>query len=85
MDHSVGITSFKSHKEWFFADDDLEWWCQAKMGIRETRLLHNAITAYLEIWPGGDQQRPNEERKFLEYQKNRLFGMIMEYNYNHPK
>ena len=55
------------------------------MGIRETRLLHNAITAYLEIWPGGDSERPDEERKFLEYQKNRLFGMIMEYNYNHPK
>ena len=51
------------------------------MGIRETRLLYNAMVKYQELAPG---DRPPEEKQFLDFQKNRLFAMIMDYNYLHP-
>ena len=50
------------------------------MGIRETRLLYNAMVKYQELAPG---DRPPEEKQFLDFHKNRLFAMIMDYNYLH--
>ena len=70
---------------WFNADDDQEWWCQQKLGIRETRLLHNAIVNYLNQKLEEKQGRPPEERQFLDFQRNRLYAMIMDYNFNHNK
>ena len=78
----MGVQSSVHNLEipWYRPDDDIEWWCQIKMGIRETRMLHNSIVNYLDNYPEG---RHEEEKGFLIYHKNKLFAMMMEYNYSH--
>ena len=83
---SVGVhtnpPSPKGEIPWYKPNDNNEWWCQSKMGIRETRLLYNAMVKYQEL---DLPDRPPEEKQFLNFQKNRLFAIIMDYNYLHPQ
>ena len=82
MSNSVGVSTNSAEIPWYNPNDNTEWWCQSKMGIRETRLLYNAMVKYRDLdLPG----RPPEEKQFLNFQKNRLFAMIMDYNYLHPQ
>ena len=86
MTEAVGLQTNsptpKGEIPWYKPNDNSEWWCQSKMGIRETRLLYNAMVKYQELDP---PDRPPEEKQFLNFQKNRLFAMIMDYNYLHPQ
>ena len=63
-------------------DDDLEWWAEHRMGIRDVRALHNSLNYYLSIWPG-PPERPEDEKKFIENIDGRLFAMISDYTYTH--
>ena len=63
-------------------DDDLEWWAEHRMNIRDVRGLWSTIDYYQSIWPG-PPERPEMEKEFLNGFKNRLFAMITDYNYNH--
>ena len=60
------------------AEQPVDWSMEMKMGIKETRLLYNAIDGYLRIWP--KDTRPSEEYEYLQSMKNRLFAVIMDYN-----
>ena len=60
------------------AEQPIEWSMEMRMGIKETRLLYNAIDGYLRIWP--KDTRPSEEYEYLQSMKNRLFAVIMDYN-----
>ena len=63
-------------------DDDLDWWAETRMNIRDVRSFYSSISYYIKIWPG-EPDRPQEEKIFLEgYQRN-LYRMITDYNYTH--
>ena len=33
-------------------EDDLEWWAETRMNIRDVRSLYSSIDYYQSIWPG---------------------------------
>ena len=33
-------------------EDNLEWWCEWKLNIREIRMIYDSINYYSSIWPG---------------------------------
>ena len=63
-------------------EDDLEWWAETRLNIRDVRSLWSSIDYYQSIWPG-EPDRPKGEKKFLENFKGNLFRMIADYNYTH--
>ena len=62
-------------------DDNMEWWCQWKMNIKDVRMVYSSIDYYSSIWPG-PPTRPEEEKEFLENYKGRLFAMLTDYNFS---
>ena len=62
-------------------DDNMEWWCQWRMNIKDVRMVYSSIDYYSSIWPG-PPERPEEEKEFLENYKGKLFAMLSDYNYN---
>ena len=46
-------------------EDNLEWWCEWKLNIREIRMIYDSINYYSSIWPG-PPERPEQEKQFLE-------------------
>ena len=67
-----------SPNEWN-QDLDPDWFAQVNLGIREVRMLHDHLTYAIETWPGAPR-RPAEEQVFLQFMKNRMFAMILDYN-----
>ena len=65
-------------------DDDLEWWADCRMNIRDVRSLYSSVSYYMEIHPG-EPDRPADEIKFLTNYKANLFRMITDYNFTHHK
>ena len=63
-------------------DDDLEWFAETRMNIRDIRSFYSSISYYIKIWPG-EPDRPADEMKFLENLKTQLYRMITDYNYTH--
>ena len=66
------------------SEDDLDWWADIRMNIRDVRSYYSSISYYMKIWPG-EPDRPAEEMKFLEGLKENLFRMITDYNFTHHK
>ena len=64
------------------SEDDLDWWADIRMNIRDVRSYYSSISYYMKIWPG-EPDRPAEEMKFLEGYKENLFRMITDYNFTH--
>ena len=64
------------------SDDDMEWWAETRLNIRDVRSLYSSISFYQKIWPG-EPDRPENEMKFLDGYKQSLFRMITDYNYTH--
>ena len=62
-------------------DDNMEWWCQWKMNIKDERMVYSAIDYYTSTWPG-PPTRPEQEKEFLENYKGRLFAMLTDYNFS---
>ena len=65
-------------------DDDLDWWAETRMNIRDVRSLYASLDFYETIWPG-EPDRPKHEKKFIQNYKANLFRMISDYNYTHHK
>ena len=63
-------------------EDDLEWWAETRMNIRDVRSLYSSLDYYMKIWPG-EPDRPNDEKKFIDNLQNHLYRMITDYNYTH--
>ena len=66
-------------------EDDLEWWAEQRMNIREVRMLYSSLTHYSNIWPGPrtSGERPKEEMDFLNWYRAKIFSMISDYNFTH--
>lgn len=64
------------------SEDDLDWWAETRMNIRDVRSMYSSIDYYMKIWPG-EPDRPEAEKKFLTNYKSSLFRMITDYNYTH--
>ncbi len=66
-------------------EDDLEWWAEMRMNIREVRMQYSSISHYMNIWPGPrtTSERPKDEMDFLKWYQGRLFAMIADYNFTH--
>ena len=62
-------------------DDNMEWWCEWKMNIKDVRMVYSSIDYYTSIWPGPPTS-PEEEKEFLENYKGRLFAMLTDYNFS---
>ena len=62
--------------------DDLDWWAETRMNIRDVRSLYSSIEYYQKIWPGPPERQENE-KAFLEGFKKNLYRMISDYNYTH--
>ena len=66
-------------------EDDLNWWAEQRMNIREVRMIYSSLDHYQKLWPGKgfSTQRPPEEMEFLNWYKGKLFSMISDYNFSH--
>ena len=64
-------------------EDDLEWWAEHRMNIREVRMIYSSLTHYSNIWEKWNGDRPPEEIEFLNWYKRKLFSMISDYNFTH--
>tara|TARA_B100002019_G_scaffold118697_1_gene101882 strand:- start:660 stop:911 length:252 start_codon:yes stop_codon:yes gene_type:complete len=69
------------NNEEFNPDLGLDWYCQVHMGIDELRILYGHVLYAIETWPGAPR-RPYEEQEYLLYLKQKLFAMIMDYQYS---
>jgi len=63
-------------------DDDMEWWAETRLNIRDVRSLYCSLDYYTKIWPG-EPDRPEAELKFLDSFKDNLYRMITDYNFTH--
>ena len=63
-------------------EDDLEWWAESRMNIRDVRSLYSSIEYYEKIWPGPPERQENEQ-KFLNNFNENLYRMITDYNFTH--
>ena len=64
-------------------EDDLEWWAEQRMNIREVRMIYSSLTHYSNIWEKWNGGRPPDEIEFLTWYKGKLFSMISDYNFTH--
>ncbi len=64
-------------------EDDLEWWAEHRMNIREVRMIYSSLTHYSNIWEKWNGDRPPEEIEFLNWYRRKLFSMISDYNFTH--
>ena len=42
-------------------EDDLEWWAEHRMNIREVRMIYSSLTHYSNIWEKWNGDRLNEK------------------------
>mgnify|MGYP001192060428 FL=1 len=55
-----------------------EWYCEARMGIWETRTMYKMIEKYLSTC---EDTIDGKERQYLEHVRNKMFSMIAEYTF----
>ena len=77
----MSVGGKKEEYEFVPPEDNMEWWCQWKMNIKDVRMVYSSIDYYSSIWPG-PPTRPEEEKEFLENYKGRLFAMLTDYNFS---
>ena len=64
-------------------EDDMEWWAEHRMSIREVRMIYSSLSHYTSNWEAINCGRPKEEIEFLNWYKGKLFSMIADYNFTH--
>ena len=64
-------------------EDDLDWWAEQRMNIREVRMIYSSLSHYQSNWEKYNAGRPPEEMEFLNWYKRKLFSMISDYNFTH--
>jgi len=69
-------------EDWIYQDDDFDEdlpYIELQFGIDDLRLLYRSVSVHVDKWPGGDA----EEQERLQYLKNFLYRIILEYKYSH--
>ena len=64
-------------------EDDLDWWAEQRLNIREIRMMYSSISHYQSNWEKYNAGRPPEEMEFLTWYRTKLFSMISDYNFTH--
>ena len=64
-------------------EDDLNWWAEQRLNIREVRMIYSSLSHYTSNWEAINCGRPKEEIEFLNWYKGKLFSMIADYNFTH--
>ena len=59
-----------------------EWHCTVELNIYQIRALYDHVCYSIKMWPGAPA-RPPEEQEMLQNMKERLFAMLMEYNFEY--
>ena len=68
-------------EDWIYQDDDFNEdlpYIELQFGIDDLRLLYKSVSVHVDKWPGGDA----EEQERLQYLKNFLYRIVLEYNFN---
>ena len=66
--------------EWTYQDDDFDEnlsYIELQFGIEDLRLLYKSVAVHYDKWPGGDA----EEQARLDYLRNFLYRIILEWKY----
>ena len=79
----MSVGGKKDEYDFYKEEDDLEWWAEQRMNIREVRMVYSSLTHYSNIWEKWNGDRPPEEIEFLNWYKGKLFSMISDYNFTH--
>ena len=69
-------------EDWIYQDDDFDEdlpYVELQFGIDDLRLLYKSVSVHVDKWPGGDA----EEQERLQYLKNFLYRIVLEYQFNH--
>jgi len=69
-------------EEWTYQDEDFDEdlpYVELQFGIDDLRLLYKSVSVHVDKWPGGDA----EEQERLQYLKNFLYRIILEYKFSH--
>jgi len=68
--------------DWIYQDDDFDEdlpFIELQFGIDDLRLLYKSVSVHVDKWPGGDA----EEQERLQYLKNFLYRIVLEYKFSH--
>ena len=79
----MSVGGKKEDYDFYREEDDLEWWAEQRMNIREVRMLYSSMSHYQSNWEKYNAGRPPEEMEFLNWYKRKLFSMISDYNFTH--
>ena len=69
-------------EDWIYQDDDFDEdlpFIELQFGIDDLRLLYKSVSVHVDKWPGGDA----EEQERLQYLKNFLYRIVLEYKFSH--
>jgi len=67
--------------EWIYQDDDFDEelpYVELQFGIEDLHLLYKSVAVHYDKWPGG---HPDEQAR-LDYLKNFLYRIVLEWKYN---
>ena len=67
---------------WTYQDDDFDEdlpYIELQFGIDDLRLIYKSVSVHVDKWPGGDA----EEQERLQYLKNFLYRIVLEYKFSH--
>ena len=67
--------------EWTYQDDDFNEdlpYIELQFGPEDLHLIYKSVSVHLDKWTGGDP----EEQERLQYLKNFLYRIVLEYNFN---
>ena len=68
-------------EDWTYQDEDFDEdlpYVELQFGIDDLRLIYKSVSVHVDKWPGGDA----EEQERLQYLKNFLYRIVLEYNFN---
>ena len=68
-------------EDWVYQDDDFNEdlpYIELQFGPEDLHLIYKSVSVHLDKWTGGDP----EEQERLQYLKNFLYRIVLEYNIN---
>ena len=66
--------------EWIYQDDDFNEdlpYIELQFGPEDLQLIYKSVSVHLDKWTGGDP----EEQERLQYLKNFLYRIVLEYKF----
>ena len=79
----MSVGGKKDEYDFCRGEDDLDWWTEQRLNIREIRMMYSSISHYQSNWEKYNAGRPPEEMEFLTWYRTKLFSMISDYNFTH--